>query len=425
MSPRTLGVSAALVLLLAACSSAPTPTAGRPATTPREPPVSSSAAPAPQTPTPSALRPTPGPTVGATPTPGPRPSPSPSPATGRNDQPSREQLAGQRVIYSYKGPAPPESLYEDIRAGRAAGVIFFGENIPDTATLKAVVARLREAQRQSPVQAPLLLMTDQEGGQIRRLPGEPVQSAREVGRSADPEAAATRTGRAAGENLSAVGLNVNLAPVLDVYRTPGDFIDKTQRSYSSDPKAVASLGSAFVTAQRQTGVAATAKHFPGLGSAPAGSNTDTGPVTLPVALSDLRAVDEAPYADAVAAGVDLVMLSWAVYPALDPGRPAGLSRTVVQEELRERLGFQGVTVTDALEAESLNSFGTAGRRAVAAAAAGMDLLLCSARDTTQGEQATTALADALTAGSLDAAEFSAANQRVTALREALGRPSTG
>ncbi|WP_371477093.1 glycoside hydrolase family 3 N-terminal domain-containing protein [Kitasatospora sp. NBC_00315] len=424
MSLRTLGVSVSLVLLLAACSTAPAPTAGASATTPREPAVRSTSPQPPGTPTPSppALSPLPGPTTG--PTTGPSTGASPRPAAGaspgRSAEPTAEQLAGQRVVYSYRGPTPPEALFEDIRAGRAAGVIFFGENIPDTARLKAVVAQLREAQRQSPVQAPLLLMTDQEGGQIRRLPGEPVQSAKEVGLAADPDAAATRTGRAAGENLAGVGLNVNLAPVLDVYDTPGNFIDRTQRSYGKDPEAVASLGSAFVTAQQQAGVAATAKHFPGLGSAPAGSDTDTGPVTLPVALTVLRDVDEAPYSDAVAAGVDLVMLSWAVYPALDPDRPAGLSRTVVQQELRERLGFRGVTITDALEAGSLAAFGTPGQRAVAAAAAGMDLVLCSARDTVQGEQATTALADALDAGSLDRAEFTAAAARVTALREALG-----
>ncbi|MGY2063307.1 glycoside hydrolase family 3 N-terminal domain-containing protein, partial [Nocardia gipuzkoensis] len=152
------------------------------------------------------------------------------------------------------------------------------------------------------------------------------------------------------------------------------------------------------------------------GKAPAGQNTDLGPVVLPTELSTLRAVDEAPYPAAVVAGVKLVMLSWAIYPALDPDRPAGLSPTIVGRELRGRNGFRGITITDALEAGALDGFGSTGERAVAAAAAGMDLLLCSGRDLAQGEAAATALADAYASGRLDAAAFTDAVTRITLLR---------
>ncbi|MFC9325150.1 glycoside hydrolase family 3 N-terminal domain-containing protein [Kitasatospora sp. NPDC057015] len=334
-------------------------------------------------------------------------------------EPTPAQLAGRRVIYSYQGLTPPPTLLADIRAGRAAGVIFFGENVSGPEQLRSVVRQLNEAQQQSPVHVPLLLMTDQEGGLVRRLPGAPELSARKIGQAADPLAAATAAGTGAGENLAGVGLNVNLAPVLDVYEVPGNFADHFERSFSSDPAVVARLGTAFITAQQRTGVAATAKHFPGLGTAPTAANTDTGPVVLPAGPGRLRDVDEAPYPDAIAAGVGLVMLSWAVYPALDPDHPAGLSTTVVEQELRDRLGFEGVTITDALEAGALQAVGGTGQRAVAAALAGMDLLLCSARDTAQGEQATAALADALSTGVLDREAFTAAADRVTALRAGL------
>ncbi|GJF30799.1 hypothetical protein KNE206_34990 [Kitasatospora sp. NE20-6] len=386
MSSHTRWTIACFVLLLTACTTAPSP-AGRPPGGPATPP--------------------------------PSPRPSASPASPEPAPVSPEQAAGQRVVYSYPGAVPPDSLLATVREGRAAGVIFFAENTADPAAFRTAVDRLTEAQRQSPVDAPLLLMTDQEGGAVRRLPGAPELSARQVGESADPVGTAARTGAEAGGNLAAAGLNTNLAPVLDVYRTPGDFIDTKQRSYGRDPSAVATLASAFATAQRTAGVAATAKHFPGLGSAPAGSNTDTGPVTLTLPLETLRAVDEAPYPAAIAAGVPLVMLSWAVYPALDAARPAGLSPTVVGGELRSRLGFRGVTLTDALEAGALTAFGGTGERAVAAAAAGMDLLLCSARDTAQGDEAAAALARALADGSLDRAESAAASARVAALRAGL------
>ncbi|MGF1429531.1 glycoside hydrolase family 3 N-terminal domain-containing protein, partial [Kitasatospora sp. LaBMicrA B282] len=235
----------------------------------------------------------------------------------------------------------------------------------------------------------------------------------------DPVAAAARAGSGAARALSDAGLNVNLAPVLDVAAEPGDFIDAAQRSFGRDPAAVAALGSAFVTAQQRAGVAATAKHFPGLGSAPAGADTDRLPVTLSASRERLTGTDEAPYPSAIGAGVDLVMLSWAVYPALDPDRPAGLSRTVIGDELRHRLGFQGVTVTDALEAGALQPYGDTAHRAVAAAEAGADLILCSAEDPAQGEQAATALAAALGSGRLDPTAFATAVARSYLLRARL------
>src|SRR3954469_11264321 len=245
---------------------------------------------------------------------------------------TNQQLAGQRVISSYPGLTPPTSLFNYITAGQTAGVIFFGENISSDAQIAGVITQLRQAQAQSPIQVPLLLMTDQEGGLVRRLPGEPVLSEKQIGQSADPVGAATTAGTGAGQNLAGVGMNVNLAPVLDVYYKSGNFIDQFQRSYSKDPNVVSACGQAFITAQQATGVAATAKHFPGLGSATKNQNTDSGPVTLNVSLTQLHTIDEVSYPAAVTAGVKLVMLSWAVYPALDRTRPAGLSGTIIGQE---------------------------------------------------------------------------------------------
>ena len=329
------------------------------------------------------------------------------------------QLAGQRVIYSYSGLTPPSALLQAISAGQAAGVIFFGGNISSEPQIASVIAQLVQAQQQSPVASPLLLMTDQEGGEVRRLPGAPVLSEKQIGESADPATAASQAGTGAGQNLAGVGMNVNLAPVLDVFYKSGNFIDQFQRSYSNNASVVTSCGQAFITAQQATGVAATAKHFPGLGSATKSQNTDTGPVTLNVSLSGLRTKDEVPYPAAIAAGVQLIMVSWAVYPALDKAHPAGLSSAVVQGELRGRLGYQGVTITDALEAGALGAFGSDGQRAVLAAQAGMDLLLCSAQDPSEGAAVTSALASAFDSGQLDSATFNAAVQRVTALRGAV------
>ena len=332
---------------------------------------------------------------------------------------SNLQLAGQRVISSYSGLTPPQSLFSDITAGQTAGVIFFGGNISSDTQIAGVITQLRQAQAQSPIGVPLLLMTDQEGGEVRRLPGQPTLSEKQIGASSNPVTAATSAGTGAGQNLAGVGMNVNLAPVLDVYYKSGNFIDQYQRSYSNNPSVVSGCGQAFITAQQATGVAATAKHFPGLGSATKTQNTDTRPVTLTMSLTKLHTIDEVPYPTAVSAGVKLVMVSWAIYPALDANLPAGLSPTIIGQELRGRNNFTGVTVTDALEAGALNAFGSTGQKAVTAAGAGMDLLLCSAQDVTQAEAATSALATALGNGQLDPTASNAAVNRITALRARL------
>ncbi len=344
-----------------------------------------------------------------------------SPSSVRLPSLTPQQMAGQRVIYSYPGLTPPAQLLQLISHGEAGGVIFFGQNISSSAQITSVISELEQADASpaNPVRAPLLLMTDQEGGLIRRMAGAPLLSERQIGESASPAASAAQAGSSGGANLRSVGMNVNLAPVLDVYRTPGDFDDQFQRSYSTNPQVASQLGAAFISAQQSQGVAATAKHFPGLGAATQAQDTDKEPVTLNVPLATIRSVDELPYKAAIAAGARLVMVSWAVYPALDPTRPAGLSPVIVGGELRQRLGFTGVTVTDALEAGALRAYGTIGNRGLLAAQAGMDLLLCSEQNVSEGQQAAASLAQAYSDGQLARPAFTAAVQRVVALRASL------
>jgi beta-N-acetylhexosaminidase len=333
---------------------------------------------------------------------------------------SAQQLAGQRVIYSYSGRTPPASLISLIKHGEAAGVIFFGQNISSEAQIAGVIRQLNRANASSlnPVRAPLLLMTDQEGGQVRRLPGRPFLSEKQIGANplANAKTLATQAGQGAAANLHGVGMNVNLAPVLDVYRKAGNFDDQFGRSYSKNPAVVSDLGTNMIKAQQAGGVAATAKHFPGLGAATASQNTDARPVTLNLSLATIRSTDEVPFQAAINAGVKLIMLSWATYPAIG-ARPAGLSPNVVQGELRNRLKFTGVTITDALEASALRSYGSTQNRARFAALAGMDLLLCSAQHVTQGEQARSELAAAYRNGTLNGPAFVASVNRVVTLRQ--------
>ena len=230
---------------------------------------------------------------------------------------------------------------------------------------------------------------------------------------------ARQAGQGAGQNLLSFGLNVNLAPVLDVFRAPGDFDDQYQRSYSMNPRIVSTLGGDFITAQQAAGVAATAKHFPGLGAATASQNTDDRPVVIRLSAKTLQGVDEYPYRAAIAAGVKLVMVSWARYPSLGSGLPAGLSTAIVHGQLRKRLGFTGVTITDAIGAGALTAFGSTQNRALKAAQAGMELILSSDGTPTEGQQCLAGLLNGFRSGTLGRATFRATVAQILQLRAGL------
>jgi beta-N-acetylhexosaminidase len=336
---------------------------------------------------------------------------------------SPEQLAGQRVIYSYNGLSVPASLLRQVRHGDVGGVIFFSANISSQAQLRGVIAKLEQANAAATNPArsyPLMLMADQEGGLVRRLSwAGPDQSEAQIGASADPAAAAATAGSQAAAGLRAVGMNVNLAPVLDVYRQPGDFDDQYQRSYSMNPLTVSEAGAAFVTAQQAGGVAATLKHFPGLGDAKAAQDTDDRPVRINLSARTLRDVDELPYQAGIKAGAKLTMVSWANYPALDPKLPAGLSPTIIQGELQQRLGFTGVTITDALGAGALQAYGSLQNRTMLAGRAGMDALLCTATNAVPGWKCVEGLRDGYTDGALPKTAFKAQLAQLLQLRKSL------
>ena len=342
---------------------------------------------------------------------------------GEIAQLSPEQMAGQRVIFSYSGLSAPANLLNLIRHGDVGGVIFFSFNISSQQQITSVIAKMVAANdsASNPARAyPLLLMTDQEGGLVRRIPwAGPTQTEAEIGASSDPAAAATIAGQQAASGLRAVGMNVNLAPVLDVYRQPGDFDDQYQRSYSMNPNVVGQAGSAFVKAQQAGHVAATVKHFPGLGEAATSQDTDNEPVTINLSAQTLRSVDEAPYPAAFKAGVKLAMVSWANYPALDPRLPAGLSPTIIQGQLQQRLGFTGVTITDALGAGALEAYGSVQNRAMLAARAGMDALLCTATNPLPGLPCVRGVQAGLQDGAIPRTTFEAQLAQLLQLRASL------
>jgi beta-N-acetylhexosaminidase len=327
------------------------------------------------------------------------------------------------VIYSYNGLSAPAGLLSLIRQGDVGGVIFFSFNISSEAQIRRVIAQMTAANAspENPARKyPLLLVTDQEGGLVRRMPwAGPYQSEAQIGQSADPAVQAAAAGTQAAAALRDVGMNANLAPVLDVFRQPGDFDDQFQRSYSMNPEVVAQAGAAFVRAQQAGGVAATVKHFPGLGAAATSQDTDQQPVTIDLPADTLRAVDELPYKSAIQAGAKLAMVSWAIYPALDRRLPAGLSPTIVQGQLQRGLSFDGVTITDALGAGALRAYGSLPNKTMLAARAGMDALLCTATRPLPGGECVDGLQDGYADGALPKTAFEAQLAQLLQLRAGL------
>jgi beta-N-acetylhexosaminidase len=277
-----------------------------------------------------------------------------------------EQQVGQVLVSSFSGTTTPDYVREALRERRVAGVILFGGNITGPGQLRALTRDLRRAGGRP------IVAIDQEGGAVRRVPWVGPAAAQ----PAQLRSGTVRSGAAAAaRELEALGVTVTLAPVADVPLSSRSAL--APRSFSTHPGQVSEAVRAAILGWRSGGVAATVKHFPGLGAAPA--STDHAIVTLRRSRARLEAVELAPFRAAIGAGVPLVMVGHARYRALDRARIASQSRAIVEDLLRDELGFRGVVVTDSLEARASLATGSITRVSERALRAGADLLLLTGR----------------------------------------------
>jgi beta-N-acetylhexosaminidase len=286
--------------------------------------------------------------------------------TGRAAEPALplREAVGQTLVFAFDGTAAPEYVHRRMRRGEGAGVILFGGNIADAGQMGRLT---RGIQRSAGGDA--LIMTDQEGGEIRNMPfAGPAQP---QSATATPAAAGAAAAEAASA-LRAGGVNVNLAPVADVDPPTGGGA-LPGRLYPGSPERVAELTAASVRAHERAGVAATVKHYPGLGRATV--NTDHGSATIDATRAELEADDLEPYRTAVAVDAPLVMAGHALYPAFDPDSIASQSRVLMTDVLRDRLGYRGVAITDSIEAQAVLDRSGVATAAVRSLAAGSDIVL--------------------------------------------------
>lgn len=330
---------------------------------------------------------------------------------------TRDQRIGQLLMVGFQAGQSPSALTGALVTTHAGAVIYLG-GWRDAATVAAASTRLQEL---APGPADLLIAADQEGGAVRQLRGTgftPAPNALAQGRLA-PAELSSLTGKVAAE-LTAAGINTNLAPVADVVpagtANANRPIGYYSRQYGSDPQQVASAVTTVVQAYQARRIIATVKHFPGLGRVT--GNTDTTTIGITDAITGPDDPFLQPFRAGVADDVGMVMVSSARYPRFDPANQAIFSRAIVTDQLRSRLGYAGVVITDDVGAARAVADVPVADRAVRFVAAGGDIVLTAVP--AQASVMAAGLRNRAAADPAFAAQIDAAAERVLTLKARFG-----
>jgi beta-N-acetylhexosaminidase len=320
----------------------------------------------------------------------------------------RERLT-QLLFVGFSGTRVNDDIKRLATDWRVGAIAVYSRNVSSPEQLRVLTSQIRALYGN---RVPPLIAVDQEGGVVARIddgvPQLPGQMALGATRSTE---LATRAGRTLGASLRGLGIDMNLAPVLDLAQNPRSPIGI--RSFAADPELVARLGAAFIRGQRESGVVSAAKHFPGIGATATDSH-DAMPAI------DLARANLIPFRAAAAAGVAALMVAHVAVPSVDGNTPATLSPGIIRLA-RDELRFEGIIITDAIEMQALDKSEGIGRLAVRSIVAGADLVmvLWHGRDR---EEAIAALEAAAKSGELSEARIRESLRRI--LRVKLGLRGT-
>lgn len=328
---------------------------------------------------------------------------------------SLEQKVGQLFHVGFPDTEPTAEVESLIRESHVGGVIYFSRNLQTPEQTRELSRSLQRAAVDTGAEIPLFLSVDQEGGTVRRLPyytDVPGQMA--VGATGDP-AAAEAVARVTATHLRSVGINYNLAPVLDVNNDPSNPVIGV-RSYGEEPADVATFGERYADALQSAGVVACGKHFPGHGDTATDSHAE-----LPVVDASeerLERVEFRPFERAIESGIDSIMTAHVAFPEITGSKtkPATLSRDVLTGLLRERLGFGGLVSTDCLEMNAIADTVGTERGAVETIAAGADIVLVS-HSADRQRNAIEAVLEAVETGDLSEDRIDESVARILAVKE--------
>jgi len=264
------------------------------------------------------------------------------------------ELTGQMLMSGFEGTTLNSETEDLIRKHHVGGLILFSRNYENPEQLHTLIRDLQDVAASTSTGLPLLMSVDQEGGRVARLT-EPFTKYPPlccVGNS-QSEDLAYRFGQALATELVDVGINMDYAPVLDVHTNPDNPIIG-DRAISSDPETVARLANSFIKGFRDKGMIPVGKHFPGHGDTHLDSHLDLPTVKRDAAT--LEAVELVPFRDTIAQGLEVIMTAHVIYTAWDAKNPATFSKTILQDILRKRLGFQGVILSDDLEMKAVENY---------------------------------------------------------------------
>ena len=322
-----------------------------------------------------------------------------------------EEQIGQLLMIGFWGTTPSQEVVDLISRYHVGNIILFSRNIRDTQQVLELTQSLQRIAKEAGQRYPLLIAIDQENGLVQRLgeaatifPGNMALGA--IG----SEEVAYQVALGTGQELEDLGINMNLAPVVDVNNNPANPVIGV-RSFGEDPDLVARLGAAMVKGYSATGILSCLKHFPGHGDTAIDSHLALP--MIPYTLERLETVELVPFRRGIEAGAECVMIAHVSFPALTEldNLPATLSRAIIQGLLREQLNFHGVIVSDCLEMLAISeTFGTE-RAAVMALQAGIDLVLVS-HNYPQQRGSIEAIEAALQVGELSPQTISQAAERV-------------
>ena len=334
----------------------------------------------------------------------------------------RKLLIGQRLAVGFDGFTIPDEYRRLVHDDKIGNAILFRRNIQSYRQLRSLCADLRALMLAETGYEPFI-MIDEECGSVSRLAhvAAPTPCAMAIGATDDPENAC-RIGRLIGEELRAVGINFNLAPVLDCYSNPYGGA-AGNRCFASEPAKAAEFGMAYVRGLQETGVLACGKHFPGHGDTAIDSHLALPVVDKP--LDAVRNTELVPFRACIGAGLKGIMSAHVVFPAMEPERvPATVSRRVMTGLLRGELGFGGIILSDGMEMKAvMDLFGIEDgtRRALAA---GVDIALVC-HSAAQAASVCRCVSEAIDCGAFDLTEAEARYRHIVSKKAELLPPQGG
>ncbi|WP_339235525.1 beta-N-acetylhexosaminidase [Paenibacillus sp. FSL R5-0517] len=335
-----------------------------------------------------------------------------------------EQKVGQLLMCGFHGQHADEQITHLIRDYHIGGVIYFRRNVHSVDQLTKLSAELQDMAAASGA-FPLMISVDQEGGMVARIDKEgmtQVPGNMALGATGNPEYTLA-CAQILGRELKSIGVDMNLAPVVDVNNNPLNPVIGV-RSYGEHAESVAAHGVAAISGYQSQGIAATAKHFPGHGDTAVDSHL--GMVTVPHDRNRLEQMELLPFRKAIEAGVDAIMTAHVMFPSIEPEPiPATLSRKVLTGLLREEMGFEGIIITDCLEMHAISKPYGVAEAAICAVEAGADLILVS--HTLQDQVAAVeAIVQAVRTGRITEDIINKALERIITWKAArCGYPDTG